>query len=136
MQFIKESHIINVKNIFADVKNVFEHLEKPILDDCYICLESIGNEITDGAIFPYKCRHPICISCLTRMTGLYNNKYSFIKLTTCGVCRSKPNKYILNSKHLSQVSYSRKQTIYVPSSTINEQTLFRDHIQHMLAHAY
>ncbi len=121
----------------SKVKNVFVCIEKPILDDCYICLDSIGNDlISNGAILPYKCRHPICISCLTRMNLLYNSKESFLQLSFCGICRATPNKYIVESKHLCQVSYSRKQTIYVPWYTINEYTLFRDHIQHMLAHAY
>ena len=130
MSFSKEPSLSNVINIFANI-------EKPILDDCYICLESIGNDLTtNGAILPYKCRHPICISCLIRLNKLYNNSKSFVKSAFCGICRAGVNRYIIDSKDLCQVSYSRKQTIYVPWSTINEQTLFRDHIQHMLAHAY
>ena len=129
MSFAKEPSLLNVINIFANI-------EKPILDDCYICLESIGNDAANGAILPYKCRHPICISCLAYMNTLYNNRVSFIRMSLCGICRAAPNKYILQSNQLRTVPYSRKQTIYVPSSTINEQTLFRDHIQHMLAHAF
>jgi hypothetical protein len=47
---------IKLKN----AKNIFSKIEKPELEDCYICLDAIGNEMENGAIFPYKCRHPIC----------------------------------------------------------------------------
>ena len=117
-------------------KNIFSKIEKPPLDDCYICLDAIGNEMENGAIFPYKCRHPICLSCLTGMERRYRNFDKFIKMAICGVCRAEPNRYIMENKDLCLISYNKTQSIYVLWSSINEQTLFRDHIQHMLAHAY
>lgn len=47
------------------VTNVFESLEKPTLDDCYICFEPIGNGLKNGAIHPYRCRHHVSINCIT-----------------------------------------------------------------------
>lgn len=109
--------------------NIFSNIEKPILEDCYICLDSIGNEIQNGAIFPYKCRHPICFRCVSEVEKYYKGN----KKATCGICRAIPNKYLIG-KPLNMVSYSKKQSIYVIWSTVNEKTMFRDHIQYMLAH--
>ncbi len=113
--------------------NVFADIEKPHLDDCYICLEPI-DEINHGAIFPYRCRHHICILCMTRLNNRHPNSNSFLKTATCGICRATANRYIVKSEKLCRVFYSQKQSVYAPSSSINEITLFRDHIQHMLAH--
>ncbi len=118
------------------MKNIFSQIEKPALDDCYICLDAIGNEMCNGAILPYKCRHPICFGCLTELDRRYRSFDRFIKMSSCGVCRAEPNRYIMENKDLCLVSYSEKQCIYVTWSSINENTLFRDHIQHMLAHGY
>ena len=118
------------------MKHVFSKMEKPALDDCYICLDVIGNDMCNGAILPYKCRHPICFGCLVELDRRFHSLERFIKMSNCGVCRAEPNRYIVENKDLCLVSYSEKQCIYVPWSSINENTLFRDHIQHMLAHAY
>ncbi len=119
-----------------NAKNIFSKIEKPALDDCYICLDAIGNEMENGAILPYKCRHPICFGCLVELDRRYNSLDRFIKMSNCGVCRAETNRYIIENKDLCLVSYSEKQSIYVLWSSINEQTLFRDHIQYMLAHGY
>ena len=124
------------KIIIKKMKNVFSQIEKPELDDCYICLDAIGNEMCNGAILPYKCRHPICFGCLVELDRRYRSFDRFIKMSSCGVCRAEPNRYIMENKDLCLVSYSEKQCIYVTWSSINENTLFRDHIQHMLAHGY
>jgi hypothetical protein len=108
----------------ATTINPFILLEKPLLDDCYICLEAIGNQIETSAVFPYKCRHPICITCLIA---------HFQKISLCGICRKEPSRYIVNSPHLSLATYSRKQSLYVPRHTLTNETQYRDHIQHMIA---
>ena len=118
------------------VKNVFESLEKPILDDCYICFEPIGNGLKNGAIHPYRCRHHVCASCFNQ---LYKNNMSsnetFIKRSTCGVCRAEVNQYMIGPAALCPVAYSQSQTIYVPDHTLNKNSMFRDHLQHIIAHA-
>ena len=115
-------------------KNIYAGIEKPVLEDCYICLDSIGNEIQNGAILPYKCRHPICFRCLADVNKHYKNIDRFLNLANCGICRAIPNRYIITNKNLCMVPYSNKQSLYVGWSTVNEVTMFRDHIQHMLAH--
>ncbi len=123
-------------NKIKNAKHIFSQIEKPQLEDCYICLDEFGNEMCDGAILPYKCRHPICFGCLVELDRRHHSLERFMKMSVCGVCRAEPNRYIMENKDLCLVSYSEKQSIYVPWSSINEQTLFRDHIQHMLAHAH
>ena len=116
--------------------NVFESLEKPTLDDCYICFEPIGNGFKNGAIHPYRCRHHVCASCFNQ---LYKNNMSsndtFIKRSTCGVCRAEVNQYIIGPAALCPVAYSKSQAIYVPEHTLNKDSMFRDHLQHIIAHA-
>ena len=127
-----------VKNI--NNANIFESLEKPTLDDCYICFEPIGNGLKtglkNGAIHPYRCRHHVCASCFNQ---LYKNNMSsnetFIKRSTCGVCRAEVNQYMIGPAALCPVAYSQSQTIYVPDHTLNKNSMFRDHIQHIIAHA-
>lgn len=110
--------------------NPFTLLEKPLLDDCYVCLEPIGNEIANGAVLPYKCRHPICITCLKAIILHYNTSK---RVLLCGICRKEPNKYVGSSKYLSLAAYSSKQSLYVPGHTLTNETQYRDHIQHMIA---
>lgn len=118
------------------VKNIFESLEKPTLDECYICFESIGNGLKNGAVHPYRCRHHVCASCFNQ---LYKNNMSsnetFIKRSTCGVCRAEVNQYMIGLAALCPVAYSQSQTIYVPDHTLNTNSMFRDHLQHIIAHA-
>ena len=122
-----------VKNI--NITNVFESLEKPTLDDCYICFEPIGNGLKKGAIHPYRCRHHVCALCFNQ---LYKNNMSssetFIKCSTCGVCRAEVNQYMIGQSTLRPIAYSRSQTIYVPEHTLNKNSMFRDHLQHIIAH--
>ena len=120
--------------------NIFESLEKPTVDDCYICFEPIGNGLKtglkNGAIHPYRCRHHVCASCFNQ---LYKNNMSsnetFIKRSICGVCRAEVNQYMIGQSALRPISYSQSQTMYVPEHTINKNSMFRDHIQHIIAHA-
>ena len=114
------------------VRNVFRNIKKIKLDDCYICLDQICDKLDNGAVIPYKCRHPICIHCFR--SEVY--KISLSKLSTCGICRAKPNRYITESPQLCKVSYSDSQSLFVPTDTINNDTLYRDHIQHIIAHAF
>jgi hypothetical protein len=118
------------------VKNIFESLEKPTLDECYICFEPIGNGLKNGAIHPYRCRHHVCASCFNQLyTNNMSSNETFIKRSTCGVCRAEVNQYIIGPAALCQVAYSQSQTIYVPEHTINKNSMFRDHLQHIIAHA-
>ncbi len=111
--------------------NIFQHLEKPRLDDCYICLDPICDKMMNGAVIPFRCRHPICINCVRKQ-----NIISFVRLSVCGICRAKPNRYITETRQLCQVPYSNSQSVFVPTNTITKNTLYRDHIQHILAHAF
>ena len=107
---------------------------KPKLDECYICLDEI--DLKNGAVLPYKCRHHICVGCAKQQCANYDNTRSFLKSSFCGICRAKPSQYIVGSQQLWKIPYSNTQSIYVPSTTINETTLYRDHIQHMIAHSF
>ena len=109
--------------------NVFHQFEKPDLDDCYICLNPI---LTNGAVFQFKCRHPVCVNCILKPN---TETISFSMLSNCGICRAKPNKYITDCTKMCKVPYSEKQSIYVPLETITSDTLYRDHIQHILANS-
>ena len=125
----------NVEKNIYDV-NVFEYCEKPLLEECYICLESIGNEPNNGAIHPYRCRHHVCALCFNRLCkNNFSCKETFVKCSTCGICRAIVNQYIIGPEVLCQTAYSQFQTIYVPEQTLNKNTMFRDHLQHILAHA-
>lgn len=117
----------------SKIRNVFQYIEKPRLDDCYICLDPICDKLDNGAVIPYKCRHPICINCVRKANA---DIISFSKLSVCGICRATPNRYITESLQLRKVSYSDTQSIFVPANTINNNTLYRDHIQHIVAHAF
>ena len=123
-------------DIHNPVKNIFESFEKPTLDECYICFEPIGNGLKNGAIHPYRCRHHVCAACFNQ---LYKNNMSssetFIKRSICGVCRAEVNQYMIGRSDLRLVAYSQSQTIYVPEHTINKDSMFRDHLQHIIAHA-
>lgn len=117
-------------------KNIFELIEKTPLDECYICLEPISNDVSNGAVFPYKCRHHICVSCAKLSCVTYTDIQAFIDVSTCGICRAKPNMYILRCNKMIKAPYSSKQSIFVPESSITNTTLYRDHIQHMFASSY
>ena len=113
--------------------NILQYIQKPILDDCYICLDPICDKLTNGAVIPYQCRHPICINCVRKPN---TNTITFAKLSFCGICRAKPNRYITESQQLCKIPYSDNQSIFVPTYTINDNTLYRDHIQHIIAHSF
>ena len=115
------------------IPNVFQYIEKPQLDDCYICLDQICDKLGTAAVVPYKCRHPICVKCLIKADA---DIISFSKLSVCGICRAKPNRYITECRQLCRVPYSSSQSIFVPTDTINDNTLYRDHIQHIIAHSF
>ncbi len=108
--------------------NAFHKLERPKLDDCYVCLEPIK-----AAVFPFICRHPVCVHCIVKPN---TEIISFSKLTNCGICRAKPNRYITESTQMCKVPYSEKQSIYVPTKMVTSETLYRDHLQHILANSY
>ena len=110
--------------------NAFHKLEKPELDDCYVCLEPIRNN--NGAVFQFICRHPVCVHCILKPK---TEIISFSKLTNCGVCRAKPNLYITESTQMCKVPYSDKQSIFVPAKMVTSETLYRDHLQHILANS-
>jgi hypothetical protein len=108
--------------------NVFRMIEKPKLDDCYICLDQICD-----AVFQFRCTHPVCVKCITKPKTEY---ISFSILSNCGICRAKPNRYITQSNKMCKVPYSDKQSIFVPSNMVPSDTIYRDHIQHIIAHSY
>ncbi len=119
------------------VANISHYIQKPILDDCYICLDPISDKLMNGAVIPYQCRHPICVICVNCVRKPNNtNTITFAKLSFCGICRAKPNRYITECQYLCKIPYSDNQSIFVPTDTINDDTLYRDHIQHMIAHSY
>ena len=101
----------------------------PIFEDCYVCLESIDNTVYRGAVLLYKCRHPICVLCCNTIK---NNLRLFDK---CGICRSDINKYLIRSSSWSLEYYNSTQSIYVPTKSINNNNIYRDHVQHLLAYS-
>ncbi len=113
--------------------NVFHMIEKPKLDDCYICLDQICDKLSNGAVFQFRCLHPVCVNCITKPKTEY---ISFSILSNCGICRAKPNRYITQSNKMCKVPYSDKQSIFVPSNMVTSDTIYRDHIQHIIAHSY
>ncbi len=125
---------VHSKNIYEI--NVFEYCEKPLFDDCYVCFEPIGNGPYNGAIHPYRCRHHLCVLCFNQLCkNKFTSKETFIQFSTCGICRAAVNQYVIGPEVLCQMPYSRLQSIYVPEETLNKKTMFRDHLQHMIAHA-
>ena len=118
-------------------KNVFQHIEKQRLDDCYICFDPISG--TNGAVFQFRCKHSVCVKCVTKANTqdrTTTDCISFSILSKCGVCRAEPNRYITESTKMCKVPYSDEQSIFVPIKMVTNNTLYRDHIQHMLAHSY
>jgi len=113
--------------------NAFHKLEKPELDDCYVCLSPISNDSTNSAVFQFRCIHPVCVNCITNPN---TDIISFSKLSKCGICRAKPNRYITDSTQMCKVPYSEKQSIYVPTIMVTSDTFYRDHLQHILANSY
>ena len=113
--------------------NVFKRVEKPKLDDCYICLDEICDKMSTSAVFPFICIHPICVNCITKPNTTI---ISFSILQRCGICRAKQNRYITESKKMCKAPYTENQSIIVPTITITSETLYRDHIQHILAHSF
>ena len=119
--------------MYPSAKNVFQYIEKPKLEDCYICLDQICDKLSKSAVFPFKCRHPVCINCIKNPN---TNIISFSILSSCGICRATQNRYITESKKICKVPYTENQSIFVPTITITNDTLYRDHIQHILAHSF
>jgi hypothetical protein len=116
-------------NIYVSNKdNVFHMIEKPKLDACYICLDQICD-----AVFQFRCTHPVCVNCITKPE---TDNISFSILSKCGICRAKPNRYITESNRMCKLPYSDKQSIYVPIKMVTADTIYRDHIQHIIAHSY
>lgn len=113
--------------------NAFHKLEKPELDDCYVCLSPISNDSTNSAVFQFICRHPVCVNCLVKPK---TEIICFSKLSNCGICRAKPNRYITDSTQMCKVPYSEKQSIYVPTNMVTSDTFYRDHLQHIIANSY
>ncbi len=106
-----------------------KHLDKPRLDDCYICWEQIEKNNVRGGVLLYKCRHPICISCAKHMI-LFNVKC----IGLCGICRADLNMYLVNSGSWNLVPYSTTQSIYVPSASITNDNFYSDHVQRLMAY--
>ena len=115
------------------VINIFDTIEKPKLDDCYICLDQICDKLSNGAVFPFRCLHPVCVNCITKPNTDF---ISFYILSNCGICRAKPNRYVTESNKMCKVPYSNKQSIFVPAKMVTSDTIYRDHIQHMMAYSY
>jgi hypothetical protein len=116
-------------NIYVSNKNnMFHMIEKPKLDACYICLDQICD-----AVFQFRCTHPVCVNCITKPE---TDNISFSILSKCGICRAKPNRYITESNRMCKLPYSDKQSIYVPIKMVTADTIYRDHIQHIIAHSY
>ena len=123
-----------IMNIYLSKENpTFHMIEKPKLDDCYICLEKICDKLSNGAVFQFRCIHPVCANCITKPN---TEIISFSILSNCGICRAKPNRYVTENNKMCRVPYSEKQSIYVPTKMVNPDTIYRDHIQHIIAHSY
>jgi hypothetical protein len=66
-----------IKDEIIRYLTIHNTIEDPINSECYICLES-------KKIYQFKCKHGLCIDCLTEILGT--------KLfTDCGICRKKFN---------------------------------------------
>jgi hypothetical protein len=132
---INEDHIKDF--IYTDIikkDSHFDMLDKPLLDDCYICLDNISNKQEHSAVFMFSCRHPICKTCffdIRRNFTLYHIKHKMV----CGICRSKTNNYIAQSNSLVKVSYSRMQSIIIPRTFLTEVNVHSDHIQRLIAYS-
>jgi hypothetical protein len=113
--------------------NAFRKLERPELDDCYVCLSPICNDSTNSAVFQFKCIHPVCVNCILKPN---TEIICFSKLINCGICRAKPNKYITECATMCKVPYSEKQSIYVPAVMVTSDTFYRDHLQHIIANSF
>ena len=104
-------------------------MQKPGLDDCYICLDNINLNYTKCAVFFHKCRHHICFSCFTEIH--YTNP-KFL----CGICRAHRSEFMNNARFWSQVRHSQTQTIFIPEQHQSKYLdINRDYVQFLLAHS-
>lgn len=137
MSFICEDNITmnpNTDTTINEQEDVFKDIKKPDLDDCYICLSAISNKPESAAVFVFKCRHPICYDCLLDVSSKYAEDYIKHKML-CGICRSGTNRYLFNNKKLHKISYSPTQSIMIPKNLVNEQNIYSDHIQRLIAYS-
>jgi len=111
---------------FINETNINEcKIAKPIIDDCYICLEPITH--TNPAMFIYKCKHAICIDCLA-ILGKSKTRKCLGEQSKCGICRASSNMYVINSNEFTTFQYNPQQSLHVPSQLIEieNNTIFND----------
>tara|TARA_B110000438_G_C15182614_1_gene380801 strand:- start:60 stop:488 length:429 start_codon:yes stop_codon:yes gene_type:complete len=112
-----------------------KELERDPIEDCYICLEEITHET--AAVFPHRCKHSICISCL-KLLGKSKTRQMLENTSRCGICRVPSNKYIMRSKAFATKKHNSSQSIFVPTELFESKKKYPhyDFLQQMIVQGY